>query len=540
MKHPRIVLEDFGGIFPIAQAHKLPVFGAQAAHNCDLRQGKVSPLKDAGYLADLAKTGTLNSLFKYLDSFWFHWTETVDCVMVPRASDTEGLVAWTGEGTPKISDASIVTGGGSTYPTTSRPLGVPAPALAPSLTQLSAGSGDETEKLDLVYFYTYINAYGQEGPPSAAATISDQYPNAQIRLSGLTTGPGGSYDIVYKRIYCITTAGTMNKVADVLLATTTYDHTSGVVNLGIVCSSEDYDEPLDDLHSLVALKNGSLAGISGNQVCLSVPYQGHAWPLSYRYKMNTPGVGLGLVGNMVIVATEGVPHLLVADDPGNAYFEKPETVMPCVSKRGIVDIGSAIAYPTQDGYQVLGPGVNRNLLASLILPEQWRAYKPDSIHAVWFEDRIFAFYDTGTAQGLLIIDPQNEKHPLTTCSLYFDAAYADHKNGNLYLVKDRAGTNEIYEWGEGSDLTYTWTSREMLFPGDLSLGACKVVAAGTNVSMAVYMDGALIDTIVSPTDIPQWIADHAPGRKAYISLSGTDDVLALIFDRSPAAVEKNG
>ena len=47
------------------------------------------------------------------------------------------------------------------------------------------------------------------------------------------------------------------------------------------------------LQGLTYISNGIMAGFAGRQVCLSVPYLPHAWPISYRYTLDEDIVGVG-------------------------------------------------------------------------------------------------------------------------------------------------------------------------------------------------------------------------------------------------------
>src|SRR6185503_20443130 len=53
-----------------------------------------------------------------------------------------------------------------------------------------------------VYVYTYVSAYGEEGPPSPASNVITVTPETEnVNLTGMAVAPAGPYNIVAKRIY---------------------------------------------------------------------------------------------------------------------------------------------------------------------------------------------------------------------------------------------------------------------------------------------------------------------------------------------------
>ena len=93
---------------------------------------------------------------------WMEWTTIVHAVRGFKNTDTTKRTYYTGSGAPKVTD-NIIGLAGAPYPTAYRDLGIPAPLLAPVITQTAAGTGaDETR----YYAYTYLSDWDEEGPPA--------------------------------------------------------------------------------------------------------------------------------------------------------------------------------------------------------------------------------------------------------------------------------------------------------------------------------------------------------------------------------------
>jgi hypothetical protein len=76
-------------------------------------------------------------------NYWLSWTGVVHAVRGYDAEDTTERTYFTGDGAPKVTDNTMALAG-APYPTATRPLGMPAPASAPSVTvsQVSNTSPD--------------------------------------------------------------------------------------------------------------------------------------------------------------------------------------------------------------------------------------------------------------------------------------------------------------------------------------------------------------------------------------------------------------
>ena len=117
-------------------------------------------------------------------NYWLSWITKVYAVRGMSADDTTERTYYTGDGTPKVTDLTMALAG-TPYPTTSRPLGIPAPSTAPNVAQV------------LIAQDTDIGKYRIDVPAASLASIAvgDQY---KLVLDGqtdqtvtLTAGAGG-------------------------------------------------------------------------------------------------------------------------------------------------------------------------------------------------------------------------------------------------------------------------------------------------------------------------------------------------------------
>lgn len=281
-----------------------------------------------------------------------------------------------------------------------------------------------------------------------------------------------------KRLYRTDAAGTYRQVAEFAASSATFSDTiaNTVLATRSALVSTSYHQPPANMHSLIDLPNGVLAGISGNQLCMSEPYQPHAWPPEYRKTANYDGVSLGNIGRMIVMTTKGRHYIAQGVDPSAVTMDESNgRPFPCVSKRGTVSMEQGVVWPTHDGLAIQTPGGSALFTEGMFEYEEWKALGPSTMFAALYSGRYVAgFQRPGSdVQELLILDP-GERAFLVFASIRANGLYSDFKNGQLYVM---LGTNiRVWDADDAEKLSADWMSKEFVFPQPLNMGAAKVDA----------------------------------------------------------------
>jgi hypothetical protein len=360
------------------------------------------------------------------------------------------------------------------------------------------------------YVYTFVSAYGEEGPPSAASTVITTDDNQTVSLSNLQTGTDKLNSNLgtgaVKRIYRSNTGSNTTAfqfVAEIAMATTTYSDVSSNADLAEVIPSTYWIAPPDDdsstypdgpLKGLTAMPNGIMAGFTGKRLCFSEKFLPYAWPIVYRMTLEDPIVGIAAVGNGLIVTTESSPYLISGTDPASMSAMRMETPQSCLSKTSIVDMGAVVMYAGPDGLVAAAGTEVQVVTEGLITPDQWQStYYPSTINATLWKGRYLGFYNTGSGFGGFIFDPRGGAKAFTTltASALIRGTFTDPDDGNAYLIIG----NQIKQFQGGSTAqTYTWKSKDFVTPKPTSMGFVKVDAEAFPVTVKVYGDGVLFYT----------------------------------------------
>jgi len=437
-----ITLNKFGGTMPlILDPAFLPEGKSQQAICCRFDQRGLTPFLDDVLQETSTRSGLKVSIFRYYNTvdgekYFFTWITDVDAVTAPLANDVYARVYYTEGGLFKVTDSNLFKQGGTVYPMEFRWPSPPAPSSAPMITGTPVGT-DPTLEETRAYVYTYVNDYGDEGPPSDPSNLLDIYDGNEVDVFNMDTGPYDPlYGITKKRIYRLnqTSTGTAvyQFVDEIDIAALTYTDTILDADLGEVLPSLEWDGPPSGIQGLIALPNGILAGFVDNLLCLSVPFYPHAWPARYQKPTDRTIVALGAYGSTIVVVTEGQPYLVVGNDPGNMVMEKMDLGFSCVSKRGLIQAGDLIAYPSPEGLVVIGPQVRELVTRALMTRDQWNDnYNPSSISGYYWDGKYVGFYELDGVYSGFIYDFKTGD--FDDLDFYASAGYYDKTVGILFL-----------------------------------------------------------------------------------------------------------
>lgn len=554
-----IAFTNFAGANSDISAPLLPQNFAVEATNVFTDQGALSTWKGLKSVAAgwNTKTGTLTSLFLMDNSRWLAWGGAkVDAALMQKQSNLDWELVFTGTDKPRYTNKTLaISGGGTVYPNVSYPLGIAAPTSALTAAVIAKASpansvrvqwqvggtvGDATgNRIARSYVYTYVNDAGREGPPSPASNLVYTNDDENVRLSGLPAVPRA--DINKIRVYVAASGGTYNYLKDIALPATTNDITNNT--FGSAIATTLYSPPPDTLIGLVSMANGMLAGYSGNNVYFSEPYQSHAWPEDYIKPMDYPVKGLAAIGNMLFISTEGNPVIATGNHPAYMTFNKLGAKQASASVRSMVNMGDGAMYASNDGIVLMANG-NAVMISDGIISERvYQLMAPSSIHAYFYRDKYIGFYDSGStgtltaetgeiipAKGAFILDPKRKT--VTYTDVTCDVAFSDKVSGKLYLVKNEASVNNLYEWNEGTtNLTQAWRCKPTE-TAPATFACAKVWAERYPFIFQLYADNELVHTEYVESIDPFRLPSGYRARKVAPRITGNTIVNGIFLATS--------
>jgi len=460
---PAIKLTGFIGEQPHVLPTLLPANAAKAAINVRLDDGGLTPIRKPA-LETQTSQPTHTTIYKW-GSTWLTWLGLVHAVPGPVADDRLYV---TGDGVPKMKV------GVTTYD-----LKVPGPTGALTATLGGVGAGDVITRL---YCYTFVTAYGEESEPCPISNSIDWKPGNTVTLSGFASAPGGR-NITKQRIYRTQTGQSGTQfyfIAERAASNTNYSDTVAVDAFAEPLPSLDYNTPPDTLEGLIALPNGMMAAYVGRDLYFSEPWQPHAWPEKYVQTCDAPIMGLGSIGDTIVITTASKPYVAQGAHPAVVQMKKLEANLPCINKRSVADLGFALVYASHEGLVAVdGAGQPRLVTELLFNRDDWLKYSPSTMIAGQLAGRYLAFYDTvieeDEAYGALIIDVGVSPYLIRNDARAF-ATFYQVDTGALYY--QATGTDDVFRLdapGAARETMY-WASREFDLNTPDNLGVVLVRA----------------------------------------------------------------
>lgn len=478
-------IKIFGGMRPRAAAHLLGPSEAQEARNTKLWSGSIEAFKAPGYVTDLAKTGTIRTIYRFgkgIDDdtrFWFHWTADTDVTRGAIPDDTQERTYFTqADQPPMVTDATMATADGL-MPTTAYRLGIPAPAEPAAVTVTEGGDAGDADRQRCFLAYTYVSGWEEEGPPNGISNAFDATTGDTLNVVSMLGPPTGAYNITHKRLYVSIDDGSSAEAIlrfwkEIPAGATTY---SAELDLTLLAAGEALPQnamvpPPEDLFGIMAHPGGFLIGFSGQRVCRSETFKLNGWP--YFSPVADDIVGGAVTGQATVICTKGATYIATQADPITFTPLQLDGFQPCVSKRSITTLQGGVVYASPDGLVGVDESGLRVITERLLTRDQWQAYNPASMMSVTHDGRLFIFFDTGTKRGGLILETSPDGIGLIETDVFATAAYADERHDALFLVVE---DGKVHKWDAGATpLSFKYRSKRYIMERPQNIGAAAVIA----------------------------------------------------------------
>ncbi len=481
----------FGGIAPLLDPDKLPEGAAQIAENVDLRSGSIRFWRKPLKVYDYVKEGVIKSVYRMYNgatSYWCHWTDVVNATRGPVNNLSDFKLYYTGDsagqGWPKKTNLALATGS-TNYPHDYHEMGVPVPASGMSVTPV-AGSA-----VTRFYVVTFINEWGVEGPPSAAASATGAN-SGTWNLSSIPTAPASPYSasskwgLAKRRVYRLYTDSTgvatyyfVGEIGDMStttladsLADASLTSRAKLTTIEYGAINSEWLPPPSTMKGLVLGHNGIMAGYYDNVICFSEPYEPEAWPVRYQYKTAHKIVAIIPFGASFIAATEGTPEIFTGQHPRSMARPNVDRAdMSAVAPQSGLKTPYGAMVATQNGYAVLGNGAPEHLTDALIGPKKWaQLFNPTTIQAAYWQDRLMMFYQGESSMKGLVIDRKMGAMS-SIGGVEAQCLFSDPVNNNLYVGL----ADGVYQWdADPSNMMQgDWMSRVITLPKPKNFAAYR-------------------------------------------------------------------
>lgn len=498
----------FSGRYPKLHPRILPNDAAQTCQNARMRDGALTPFR--GLATDTTLAVSAARIYNH-DSAWIGLDDSENVVPGPINANRLYFA--------KLGvDPYMIDNDASPSPVTYT-LALPGPVSAPTLA-VQSGTPDADTAVATAFAFTWVTSLDEESPPSDLTTAEDYSTGMVLRLSSFPSVPAGrAIDRmrIYRSVTDFAGATDLYLVAEVAIGTDPFDYDDDTYPIAEAIPSTDYDTPVTGLRQFTNMPNGMMAAYKNQVVYFCEPYKPHAWPVKYSVTTDFQIVGMSSFGSTLVVMTKGSPYIIQGAHPANMTMAKVENNYACRSQDGIVDLGYAVAYPSNDGLVVIDQNGANLVTSGLFGREEWNALRPGSFFAALFEQRYTFLYDSdgsGTMK-MGMIDLSSETPFYITCDLGGIALHTSQSSGDLFVLNADGVTIENFDGSNTAYLEMTWRSKKFFTKTLTNFGAIRFdvdepdpVPVPVTWSVTVYGDGALIHT-----ETVQGAPQRLPGGK---------------------------
>lgn len=486
-----IVNKNFQGEYPRTQPQDLPNGAARNAVNCDFTQNILTGIKTRGEITSVSvanpKTIFIHESVAYS---YFAWDRDVDAVRSPIADDAFNRFYWADGSNFYVSRADVGSGGEPAANNRYK-VGVPQPATPLGFVSFGTAS---TYAESRAYTYTYVNQYGEEGPP-AAPYVVDMTENQPITVSYTAPAANHGYCPITKiRLYRTATGSQGTDylfVAEIAIGGT--PHILDALKnseLGEAISTRNFYPPPQNLRGICALPSGALVGFSGNSVWFSEAYLPYAWKPANTQTLQHNIVGMCTYDTGLYVTTLAYPVLISGYSPDGMSAQRIPAIQAGVSKGSLVNAGAFVAYASNDGIVTIrGISASLDLSFQFFTREEWRnryANKMSLMRLNVHDGHLLAWFTDGTPGFLIRLDENTPSFTKLTDSI--TCAFVHPEADSLYVCQG----NTLYSFKSGlTRKPFTHWSKDFLLGKPESLGAIQIIGGGT-VTVTVYADGSQI------------------------------------------------
>lgn len=348
------------------------------------------------------------------------------------------------------------------------------------------------------YAYTYVNTWGEEGPPSEALFIEDCVENSVVQV-GLSGPPSGFRPVEKARLYRTATGSNTDFqfVGEFDLAPGGSSVTDAVrkTELGEVLVTYNHYPPAQELRGLCVMSNGMLAGFMDNEIHLMEPGLPYACNPNAIKPLPHKIVGICPIEGGLFVTTTSAPYVLMGATPDTVTDARAAAVQAGVSKGAITRIGSAVAYASNDGI-VIARGLEADLEASFrfFTRDTWRALYGDRLVDMRFDHHdgsLVVWFADGSPGFLMRVE--EETPSMTRLSEAIVAAFVHPGEDALYV----SSGGSVRSFGAGTAAqAFEWHSKDFVLPRPVNFGAVQVKGFGS-VTLDVVADGIVRATVAA-------------------------------------------
>lgn len=413
----KIAFESFNGMMPRPNVGLKPANCAKVAWNCDLRDGRLRPLKqpllisadypvvnaDYSDADDEAPAKYLRFVHRASGDVILWWASEKEVAEANIDASNEYRCIVSGYDANATDPAYIaryqVGSARNSKPAVTALIKerLPAPVASVLFSQ-GAITAYATFK------QTWVDNNGFESPLSEPSAILGYFDDGTVcdflQIAQVGAPLGARYRRIYKSLAAQDGSAVYQFVYEQAVTAGVFQAlTLRVLDKDAGGVAPDADNPPETIGGIVSVYGGFYAGfdlLTRREVMFSDVDLPYVWPLSNRIStIDQTVVRLVSYGTSVLVLTDDIPLVFTGTAPDMMTVSSTATHAPCVSRRSVVQIGASVVFASDDGLYAIpisGETQVTNLTKNHFDRRGWRELHPETSFGVAHNDQIFMWF----------------------------------------------------------------------------------------------------------------------------------------------------
>lgn len=345
------------------------------------------------------------------------------------------------------------------------------------------------------YIYTMINAFNEESAPSPATLISPTYiQNVQITtVRPSFTGYKAYQDTNIYRTYGGTPA--YLKIDKSGSNDVWVDASHKASSVGYALPSAGWITPPATMSGLQLMANGWFAAFNNNTLYMSEPYRPHTWPYNISFPTGIRGICPTAQG--LCVTTFDETYMVTGSHPASVMPLRIPIPVGGVSSLGMTNVEGMVAFISHDGIVLVqGSQASLDFSEKMFTRTDWRNRYGTILTGMTlsYHDGFLIgsspTADSNSGEFGFIVRIDEAQGQYTRFNKPINCTQRLPILDTLYFstTDDAVGAKNVYSFNEGPAITYTWWSKDFVFPGFTSFGGFYIRTSGP-VRVTIFQDG---------------------------------------------------
>ena len=374
---------------------------------------------------------------------------------------------------------------------------------------------EDKEVIKSHYCQTFVNKYGDEGPPSAISGEINHYFGSGVSIENLSIPSGYEQLITKRRIYRTDSECSdenFKLIAELNATDNSFVDNDYELDKAKTTSLKSFANPPQGLKGIVAGPQGMFAAFVNNEVYITRSFEVLSWTKENVVKLGYNVIALHALGDLVIAITEGTVYSINYSDLEEIEVKDLQCHERCVSAQSVAVVDDKLYFVSKNGLIAITASSCENISKKIMIASEWENFinqgnlSLNEVHCYSFDEKLFIAKRGGSVTKIY-----NVKNNYFVDFKYGIEAfhYDSFRNELMFATVDK-----IYSWQNSSNaLLWLFKTKKYCFFEALTWAWVKLTFGGENPQASSAKIKFFVDTKDANND--EVLSFDIIGNRAY-------------------------